>query len=322
MAIVGVVKSLRFDRIRGWAFDTGSRKPVIIKVMIGDVHVRSLRPVYSYPAFTDAVEDGRAGFKFRMYPELAAYVNPEQPLSFVVKDKALPLPNTKIYDRPGSLPLSDLRQKLENGWVVSKKGQLHKALDESPEWGGAVVAFYTRARDVFRSLFGYDLYIAYGTLLGHVRNNGVIPGDDDFDAAYLSKESDPAQVGAELASIVRQLKAAGEAADFSAKRVFIKWKDRRSGVSIDIFPSWTSGDDYYLTFGVGAPIAKEMSAGFEEVTFLGAPALMPIAAETLLRNTYGDNWRIPDPLFQWVEPRRLNLVLQQVRQAALQPAEY
>ena len=38
----------------------------------------------------------------------------------------------------------------------------------------------------FREECGVYAYICYGTLLGAVRNNDVIPHDNDYDIAYLS----------------------------------------------------------------------------------------------------------------------------------------
>lgn len=85
--------------------------------------------------------------------------------------------------------------------------QLSKKLDTA--WQAAVLDLYDGVSAVVRGDFGFDAFLAYGSLLGWVREGGFIGHDVDFDAAYLSEHTDPALAAAELRDIALRLIDAG-----------------------------------------------------------------------------------------------------------------
>ncbi len=66
----------------------------------------------------------------------------------------------------------------------------------------------------------YDIYIHYGTLLGAIREGGLIGHDTDIDVAYVSKYHTAHEVEAEMIDIYRRL--------LSADVLDMYWKRQRT----------------------------------------------------------------------------------------------
>ena len=300
MAILGAVESLRRPKITGWAIDTDTDGPATVECYIDDVRIRKLRTDIVRQGFEELVPSGKVGFQFRIDKNLLPYIATPESLSFRVNGKRLPITRNRLKALPEASrkPLSRLSELLGKGYIVSKKGKLKLSIHLDDAWQKKAFDFYAEAREKFRSLFGYDLYIAYGTLLGAVREKNFIAGDDDFDTAYLSKHEKADDVKKEMVHIIKTLIASGERIRVGQRRNLFHWRGRNK-VELDIFPSWLRGENYYLSFAVGSPAAEAVRAGFESRQFRDRDVLMPVRAEDVLTATYGQ-WREPDPLFQWV----------------------
>lgn len=299
-ASFGVVSRLTFKGIRGNVRKRldGSIPHIIIRIAGKDI--KEIRPYTK-------LDTKNPTFKFRLQPSLAEYVSNANDIQFLVDGNVLPIEYVNIPERNDPKPIDDLIEKLSNGFFISKKGELLRSLKIDNEWQDGVFSFYEYARKKFKRLFGYDLHIIYGTLLGLEREGDFIEGDDDFDTAYFSKHSNPDLVKAEFIEIVSKLSASGENISLTKRRNLIKWK--KNGVNIDIFFSWIEGPNYYLTFAVGGPFADLFIDGFEEVEFKTRSVLAPVRRRELLEAIYGPKWQTPDPLFQWkIQPEALRMM--------------
>jgi len=290
----GAVDVLSLERIRGWVARRPDGTFPTVDVAIEGVVVRTVRPIFD-------LDTARGGFKFRIHPSLARFVAGPESVSLLVDGAPLRAKHVDIPVAPKAAPVKKLRTLLDSGWFVNKKGRLQRSIDTDERWQSTTFDFYARARETFRELFGYDLHVTYGTLLGYGREGDFVAGDDDFDTAYLSRHTDPAAVRAELLEILCTLLARGEDVRVFRRNLF-HWHGP-DGAVVDVFPSWIQGEDYFMTFAVGGPHAHVFRAGYEEVEFKGRSILVPRDVEGALEAIYGPSWRTPDPLFQWaVQP--------------------
>lgn len=311
MAIAGAVELVSNDKIVGWAVDTDQPHAARIDLCIDGTKVKTLKALRARPGFANLVPEGRVEFQFRLHSSLLRYVRSGSSLSFQLGGQSLPIVTNEVTGTGAhARPVSELVSLLQRGYVVTKKGRVQLSIHLDTDWQRQVFAFYDYARKKFQDLFGYDLHITYGTLLGHTRQQDFIPGDDDFDTSYVSRHTKPADVRDEFVKIASTLTAQGETIAI-ARRKLIQWKGP-NGVGLDVFPSWLDGKNFYMTFAVGAPCGDAIREGFVEERFREHPVLVPKRKETLVAGIYGEGWRTPDPHFQWVVAKSLRRVMRAV----------
>ncbi len=159
----------------------------------------------------------------------------------------------------------------------------------------------------------YDIYIHYGTLLGSVREQGLIGHDTDIDVAYISKYHKPEEVEAEMIDIYRRLLDAGV--------LDIYWKQERTPEwfvaetsptydiqepvgqahivfddpeqPIDLYTTWIDEKgDYYNPLEPTAWCKGKDLYPFKKGSLEGLEFNIPNNSESLLEHHYGD-WRTP-----------------------------
>jgi hypothetical protein len=317
--IAGCVEHLSQEKVSGWALDTGSADPVVVEVLLRDRVIRRLHARNDRIGFRSFPNRGRVGFSFHIGSSLLPYIHSRTDLTFRVAGEPLPVERMRLQPLEPELRKdpAELLARLDAGHIVTKKGEVRLSIHLDPAWQEKVLAFYADCRRKFAELFGHDLSITYGTLLGFERNGDFIPGDDDFDTCYLSRHSEPAKVKRELIDVIGRLLAAGESIELGYRGRLFRWKST-TGVGIDVFPSWIRGGRYFLSFAVGCWRARAIREGFLDKPFKSARVLVPAKTEEILSGIYGPEWRTPDPLFQWFvrEP-----VAREIRKIHLSEAE-
>lgn len=159
-------------------------------------------------------------------------------------------------------------------------------------------------RKVDRALAGRMQYlVAYGTLLGLVRDGGFIKHDDDLDFCLIVK-------GGGVAPLIRNLEEQGilfsfayeyqnkiEQLVFSYKKLRIDFFFLRS----DDESSWVTS--FYHVDGVAYPEPRYLTPfkvytckvrGVRRMVVQGVEFNVPENYEEFLVADYGENWRIPD----------------------------
>lgn len=152
---------------------------------------------------------------------------------------------------------------------------------------------------------GIRPFIAYGTLLGAVREGGLIGHDSDADLGYVSDHEHPADVVTESFDLQRRLVDAGfEVHRYSGaafKVVVLEGDGSRRG--LDVFAGFVRAGTLYLMGEVGAPFDRSWVHPLTEVELEGRTFPAPAAPERFLEAMYGTSWRVPDPAYKFETPR-------------------
>jgi hypothetical protein len=156
-----------------------------------------------------------------------------------------------------------------------------------------------------REALQVPVFIAYGTLLGAVREGDFIGHDTDADIAYLSDRRHPADLAAEAFRLQRELVVRGWRTHRSTATFLQVWRDCDGNEAnrIDIFTAYFIGETFALDCWVRGPLARADLVPLGEVRLAGRALPAPAAPEPLLTLTYGPNWRTPDPAFRFAVPR-------------------
>ncbi|OLF17320.1 class I SAM-dependent methyltransferase [Actinophytocola xanthii] len=214
-----------------------------------------------------------------------------------------------LFDGEYAFDGSDHRVAVVDGQgrplIVDKAGDLQCGFSERGE--PTVQALLDAIEDVLgrlRDEGGVDAFLAFGALLGAVRDGRFIPHDSDADVAYLSRHTSPVDVARESYELERVMIRAGywtwrfSSADF---KVIVP--DPEGGRAIDVFAGFVVEGTFYLMPEVHAPnFDTAVILPLGEVELEGRRITAPADPEALLEITYGPHWRIPDPSFKFETP--------------------
>jgi SAM-dependent methyltransferase len=155
-------------------------------------------------------------------------------------------------------------------------------------------------------VWGYPVYIVGGTLLGIIRNGGLLPHDDDIDLCFLSDESDPAELGRVSFTMERQLVDAGyTVVRHSLAQLEIAFFDESGQIDhyIDIFTGFFHDGLYCQPFALRGPeVVREDLVPTKPLSVNGVELPAPANPEAWLSYAYGPGWRVPDPTFKFIVP--------------------
>ncbi len=206
----------------------------------------------------------------------------------------------EVVDRDGNPLATDKTGKLVKTFGNRSAEHVSPLLDAVAE----VLAALGRA--------GVEPFLAYGTLLGAVREGRLLGHDSDADLGYVSRHTTPVDVTRESFRLQASLAEMGyETQRYSGGAFKVKVAEADGSIrGLDVFGGFLRDGMLYLMGEIRTPFKEEWifplgTAVLEDRTF-------PVPADParLLAATYGAGWRTPDPAFHFHTPattyRRLN----------------
>ncbi|MDO8152705.1 bifunctional 2-polyprenyl-6-hydroxyphenol methylase/3-demethylubiquinol 3-O-methyltransferase UbiG [Isoptericola sp. b408] len=155
--------------------------------------------------------------------------------------------------------------------------------------------------------WGYPIYMVGGSLLGAMRNGGLLPHDDDIDFAFLSEATDDWEAGRVSYELERRLTDAGMTAivlSLAQIQVTFFTETGETDHYVDIFTGYHTEDGLYnQPFALRGELPRETLVPVSTMTIDGVELPAPARPEAWLEFAYGKGWRIPDPSFVFVSPR-------------------
>lgn len=154
---------------------------------------------------------------------------------------------------------------------------------------------------------GFPVFLTYGSLLGVVRSGAFMDFDDDLDLGVLVKEA----AGEDF---LKSLDEAMGTIGYENVRYFL-FRDKvrevsygKEGLTVDIFLYETTEDSSIVySFRRYGDVFYKTPSEFSVIYFKVPPIPgvvireeepflpVPIGAENLLREIYGEGWKVPDP---------------------------
>jgi hypothetical protein len=161
--------------------------------------------------------------------------------------------------------------------------------------------------DVLTVLHGLeiDAFLAYGTLLGAVRNGQLIGHDSDADLGYVSRHEHPADVMRESFGLQRALMERGyPVTRYSGAAFKVDVRESDGSVrGLDVFGGFMLDGKLHLMGEIITPFRRDWVLPLGTTTLEGWDFAAPADTDRFLAATYGASWRVPDPAFHFPTPR-------------------
>lgn len=218
-----------------------------------------------------------------------------------------------------------LREIIAAGGKLDKKGVISPSLAETLLRQKRYLEIYVQVRGFFEKELGRSLFLMYGTLLGLHRDGDFIPGDDDFDAGYVSDQTDPVAVKAETKRLIIELVRAGFTVSFNRKgRLFRVQLEREAtdGFHLDVRPVWFQDGRVWVHNHCCFPSSREDFLPAAEAKLRDVLVSVPRNTEAFLRGHYGPGWKVPDPGFMYYVSEIDAAVLDNLAKALITVREY
>lgn len=138
-----------------------------------------------------------------------------------------------------------------------------------------------------------DACLGFGSVLAVVRDQDLLPHDNDTDIVVALKPSQATTIDDAMRQVKKHLESKGYTVD---DEMFSGWNVRRDGCKVDVFVSVYEKDGTVGWYPGPRGILKRSDLfPAKKTTLLGVECTIPKDAEKYLQVTYGKKWQTPDP---------------------------
>ncbi|MGW8566295.1 LicD family protein [Isoptericola sp. NPDC055881] len=168
------------------------------------------------------------------------------------------------------------------------------------EQSDGYIATIEHAAEVLEAC-GYPTMLAYGTLLGAVREGDFLAHDDDVDLMVPLQAADRAEGEPLLADLRRSLQEKGWRVSRPNSYTNFHLHDPQTKLHVDVFPLFVDGatTSLHMEKMQLRTIDTDIVLPPRTLTFKGHELLVPARPEAFLAERYGDGWSVADPFYDW-----------------------
>lgn len=190
--------------------------------------------------------------------------------------------------------------------AIDKAGRLARLFEQSDADERVLLAdTLVRALDDLRGRGAAEAFLAYGCLLGAVRDGHVIGHDTDADLAVLCPSPYPVDVARQSFQLERLMRSLGwrtRRMSAGGFKIYLDVPGQRA-VGTDVFSAWYDLDEmFHLMGSVRARVPMDSLLPVGSVVLEGREVVAPRDPVPLLAATYGAGWTVPDPAFHYDVP--------------------
>lgn len=295
------------DEVAGWIGPNADGTPTRLALTMGDQPLGTVSADIVRRDLADVVPGGRGGFRVRLgcgEPRFRRRIPRGAVVSLTDEETGERICSVEVEGEASGAAFTNAAGE---PYVYYQKG-----CGFTVPLGARTDAWWRASLDALGHAFARSaetdipVSIGYGTLLGHVREGGFVPHDDDLDViVHCGEQATRLDASLAFARRLDRLFGPGRAVHDTNGQAHVPFPARGPDgreVTLDAFASWTWEGRYYQNFTIAGGLPASAVLPPEEARFMGVDVRVPRDPQAVLEAIYGPDWRVPDPAFTWARP--------------------